>query len=111
MNDELKVLLTLAAKACGHEIYGFCVGPNDTIHYADIGPDNVIKWAPHLDNATNRKLEVDLGICVEFAGNYVAAYAGSRCAPQFTERLDKNAEQAVCMAVLRAAAEIGRNIK
>lgn len=103
-------LLDLAAKACGYQVYGFCVDENK-VCYADIGPDVVVKWTPHLDNATNRKLEVDLGICVEFAGNYVAAYAGSRCAPQFTERLDKDAELAVCMAVLRAAAEIGRNIK
>jgi hypothetical protein len=72
-------------------------------------------WQPLLDNSITDaagdafRLAVKLGIGVEFAAGCVAAYSGSKCARQFTERHNTHAadrEEATRRAIVRAAASL-----
>lgn len=68
------------------------------------------RWNPLVNDGDALRLAVKLGIGLEFAGVFAVAYAGSRHAPQFTERFNGYPDAATRRAIVRAAAEIGRDM-
>lgn len=67
-------------------------------------------WNPRSNYKHAFTMAIQLKIRMEPTENYAVAYAGSVCAEKFTERNGDNAVLAMCRAVTRAAAEIGRNM-
>lgn len=104
-------LLELAAKAAG--IDGYYVEDDDWwgtgIVYTDEWDCNRC-WNPLEDDRDALRLVVKLGIHLQFAMDFVAAYAGSVHARQFSERSGIDSNAATRRAIVRAAAEIGRGM-
>lgn len=117
--SEHRKLMELAAKAYwGAEIDDTCsirwlekdqaIGYTHGDNQDHNGCDVELLWTPDDDDGDSRRLEVRLGIHMQFAGRFAVAYAGSVHAKQFTERFGMDEFAAARLVVLRAAAEIGR---
>ena len=104
-------LLELAAKAAGIELVWH--GDTDPFCFAETVAG--IKWNPLTDNGDALLLAATLGIDIEWrADGRVAAYrhatANGHCFTAFeSSREDRTAN--VRRAIVRSAAEIGRNMK
>lgn len=99
-------LLELAAKAAEIEWYGIAADDNDSCVYFDIGPDEIVEWNPLTDDGDALRLAVKLGLLDghpalqhEFASTVFPGGAPSD--PYAATRL----------AIVRAAAEIGRRMQ
>ena len=109
MND--RELLELAAKACGDPDIrpsgnGFCrvIG-----HNHDMGCDVMSEWNPRTDDGDSRRLEVAVGITVHRSMTAVmAGIEGDFGCEENFDAHNGDCCAATRIAVLRAAAEIGR---
>ena len=68
-------------------------------------------WDPLDDDGDALRLAVKMGLCLDFARGWTAAYAGSRTAEQISERHNDSPYAATRRAIVRAAAEIGRQME
>ena len=71
MTDDIKELLTLAAKACGRSVK-FTDSPKGGCYLLD-GGEAAGWWAPHLDDGDGARMEAELTISVEWHSYDVAA--------------------------------------
>lgn len=107
MND--RELLELAAKAAG-EVAGDWIGNPDYFN-------GVLKrWNPLTDDGDALRLAVKLGLDVEMHGGnsthpYVCAFDCERNIAEEVQPEDGDSYAATRRAIVRAAAEIGRNMK
>lgn len=118
MNTNDLDLLKRAAKAAGYEFRGLCAAGDPMLQHppTDIGPRFYVptKWNPLADDGDALRLAVKLRLSVkhgtEIGDSTPSAYAyfgdaGECCfEPHGTDPLD-----ATRRAIVRAAAEIGRN--
>jgi hypothetical protein len=109
--------LTLAAKAVGLEIHGFYGDDSNQCIYADIGPDDVIEWAPHADQADSDRMGIALAIDTEWCSGYVTAFFFPAKSTKYLDsgniRHDNTLEgkcAAMREARLLVAVEIGRQM-
>lgn len=110
MSDDLKELLTLAAKACGQVV---------TWHgeYCWIYPDGVL-WAPHLNDGDGARMEEAREINPEWHDKCVVATAypvidgvtGYIAEVVYYADHGGNRQAARRWASLRAAAQVGRSM-
>lgn len=123
MTQDIKELLELAAKACGYEVFGYGGDDKCVIRFADIGPDDVVEWSPHLDDGDGARMEAQLGVEFKWkhlsvtatavkddAAPYSNSYFKATCIEFF---LNHNGDRQAArrMASLRVAAEVGRRMK
>ena len=107
--EEQRTLLNLAAKAAGYKVHGsgklFWIWKDSNVEWVD--------WNPLTDDGDALRLAVKLGIEMLFTKNRVGAGRhSSASAPLAAE--DRNTDDpyaATRRAIVRAAAEIGRNMK
>lgn len=119
-NAEIKELLRLAAKAAGYKIHSdaLACGPGGAEPQLYIGSRGPV-WNPMDDDGDSRRLEVAL--CIEIEHNnpldierYVKAYRSGVVSlfdpVSVVEEFDDESQrlEATRLAVLRAAAAIGR---
>lgn len=106
MNEEIKRLLELAAKAAGYKVVG-------DRHSGDglnvLVGGRVWVWRPHADDGDSRRLEVQLRINVQFGCHEECSVNAYRYdADCDVEEFGGNdANKNTRLAVLRAAAAIG----
>ncbi len=102
-------LLELAAKAAGIELVWY--GDTDPFCFAETFAG--IKWNPLTDDADALRLAVNLGIIIEYRREVPACFAYHYAL--HLEVMEPNASldpyAATRRAIVRAAAEIGRNMK
>lgn len=105
--EEQRTLLELAAKAADYKFYGngklFWIWKDSNVEWVD--------WNPLLDDGDSRRLQVALELELRvFNGR---AHAGKQDQFWCTETWfpDGDANAATRLAIVRAAAEIGRNMK
>ena len=112
-------LLELAAKAAGIVWYGAAGEEFDGCTYFDIGEDEVVKWNPLLDDGDALRLAVQCGLEVSFVddepGLDIRACVGFPASTERPCRIKYVFEDhrgdifaATRLAIVRAAAEIGR---
>lgn len=101
--DNLRELLELAAKAAGIDLDAPIVEGNPYTPETYERP-----WAPHLDDGDSSRLQVACGISMVFYPKLarIIAHQGEAVA-EVIDCADLSPE-AIRMAVLRAAAEMGR---
>lgn len=98
-------MLELAAKAFGGRLWTDAWG--NTNFVAKDGTARL--WRPHKDDGDSRRLQVTLGIGLTIDGERATAYINSDGeANHPSEPLGDDPAAAARLAVLRAAAEIGR---
>ena len=122
MNTELKELLTLAAKACGQEVWfprmngGKDQGGNRIILepcHTKNAAGKVVEWAPRLDDGDNSRMEgklrIDLAWC-DGLGEVTALLQG--IPPTNEKYADHGGDEQAARrwASLRAAAQKGRGM-
>lgn len=104
-------MLEAAARAAGIEGQWADPGELHAVHYGLVtflGLGSIKFWNPLTDDGDALRLAVKLGFTMEHAGDYVAICAGSRMAEQFTEAYGRDRNAATRLAIVRAAASIGR---
>lgn len=94
-------LLEKAAKAAGYELSQW---PDEKELRAEVEPNWRPIWNPLTSDGDALRLAVKLGLCINFAAPWTAAYAGSVCAEQFSERHGDDPGAATRRAIVRAAA-------
>ena len=98
-------LLELAAKAAGIEWFGYYGDDAVECQFLDIGTNAVVPWNPLTDDGDALRLAVKLNMTL--AVGIARSDAG-----EFTEfdMCDTDPDAATRRAIVRAAAEIGRNM-
>lgn len=109
MTDDIKELLTLAAKACGRSVK-FTDSPKGGCYLLD-GGEAAGWWAPHLDDGDGARMEAELTISVEWHSYDVAASSicpgpSIRTKEEYADH-NNDRQAARRWASLRAAAAIG----
>lgn len=109
MSDD-RELLKLAARTAGRDVWTDCDGNvyTDTL----IGVE--VRWNPLTDDGDALRLAVDLGLMVSCGSSLERAYAGRRGVEDRFEYFDLNdgdKRKATRRAIVRAAAEIGREMQ
>ena len=106
---EQRTLLNLAAKAAGYKVYDggrlFWIWEDSNADWVD--------WSPLTDDGDALRLAVKLGIEMLFTKNRVGAGRHSPASAPWAAE-DRNTDDpyaAARRAIVRAAAEIGRNMK
>jgi hypothetical protein len=127
MTDDIKELLTLAAKACGYEAQPHLNFANEWVEgrsktYIKTKFGTFKPWRPHLDDGDGARMEEKLGIEFEWHGVGVAssAYPAGGLPRSWREPVvrvreayaDHNNDRQAARrwASLRAAAQIGRQM-
>ena len=107
MTDDIKELLTLAAKACGYELH-WETKPD----YAWFEDDNGQQaWAPHLDDGDGARMEAKLRLHIAWNNSIVAACRDDILYEREAYADHANNRQAARRwASLRAAAQVGRGM-
>ena len=104
-------LLEMAAKAAGIMWYGYCGDDSTECHYFDIGPDEVVKWNPLRDDGDALRLAGTAGISVDRTSNRCWAWKNGSAMYGVCEEFYKgDIHAATRLAIVRAAAEIGRKM-
>lgn len=98
-------LLEMAAKAVGIAVEGY--GPNGVAQGKN-GPCLIKWWSPLTDDGDALRLAVDLNITFRNFGHIMTAVGSGG---QFNEYADGDAYAATRRAIVRAAAEIGSQMK
>lgn len=109
MNDDIKDLLTLAAKACGYEVSHF--SPESGGYVLLYGEQDI--WRPGLDDGDNARMEEAAG-GIDVTWFRLCVTSGMRHGPNIREfyRDHNNDRQAARRwASLRVAAQIGKGMK
>ena len=105
-------LLELAAKAAGYEYE--CVShtgyPEDEQHQIRSASGSLIDWNPRDDDGDALRLAVKLGIGVEWGPGTVDVSWGGAPTKFLCEDSETDPYAATRRAIVRAAAEIGRNM-
>ena len=99
MTETDRELLQFAAKAAGE-----WPSPEPFEHVLS-------RWNPLTDDGDAFRLAVKLNIAVRRSDEYDASYAVSPYGPTLISETDADPYAATRRAIVRAAAEIGRNIK
>jgi hypothetical protein len=99
MNETDRELLQFAAKAAGE-----WPSPEPFEHVLS-------RWNPLTDDGDAFRLSVKLNITVRRSDEYDASYAVAPYDPTLISETDADPYAATRRAIVRAAAEIGRNIK
>lgn len=109
MTDNLKDLLTLAAKACGMEIgygdgqYFFSEhGPFGSGMYGKHGKTEMLRWHPHRDVGEAARVLLKLQLSLGYVD-------GQPCVSGVLKS-GMTAEESFCLAVVHAAAQIGKGM-
>jgi hypothetical protein len=113
MND--KELLEMAAKAAGYRTKANCfyVDCDDNFNGIAILPDRGKKyrWNPLQDDGEALRLAINVGIEVGAIGSPNQVFCEARCDEvKIVQRIGDDKYAAVRLAIVRCAAEIGKNI-
>lgn len=109
-NEELCELLELAAKAAGAEVNGWRgAEPHYALPVEDDEGTTYIPWAPHLDDGDALRLAVTLGISIA-PGSKTNRFVVTHSTEQILEERRPDEYAATRIAIVRAAAEIGRQM-
>jgi len=102
MNKEDFELLSLAAKAVGIRVISIQHGK---INATRDGKKN-FHWNPRIDAGDNMRLAVELSLDIEYSDLNKEVFVYGKTV--INEAYGDNKVAATCLAVLRAAAEIGK---
>lgn len=110
MNQDIKELLELAAKACGYRVVQYC----DRLGLQVVFQDGVSEWwHPGRDDGDGARMEAELRLNVRWAANFVEVQDNVKghlhACDIYKTPGDKNSGRR--MASLRVAAEIGRRME
>lgn len=109
--NEIRELLELAAKAAGYKIRGDWEYDESWGFKVSTGPGAPTWWNPYHDDGDSRRLEVRLTLSVIHSTGGAAMVMSHDMGVSITETpSDGDSEAATRLAVLRAAAEIGRRM-
>jgi hypothetical protein len=104
-------LLELAAKAAGYEWTGYFGDDEVECQYFDIGlGEEVVPWNPLTDDGDALRLAVKLVIGVEWGPGTVDVSWGGAPTKFLYEDSETDPYAATRRAIVRAAADIGRNM-
>lgn len=122
MNDNIKELLELAAKACGYtlvwgeqfKVGGDLIDCTDMPYIKSTSPDESdVYWHPGQDDGDGARMEAQLKLNVRWAANFVevqdSVSGHLHACDIYKTPGDKNSGRR--MASLRVAAEIARRMK
>lgn len=108
--QEQRMLLELAARAAGYKVYGngklFRIWKDSNVEWVD--------WNPLTDDGDALRLAVKLGIELAFTRNKIGAGRHSAASYLTWVNEDRKVEDPYATtrrAIVRAAAELGRNMK
>ena len=105
-----KELLEMAANSAEIEWYGFFGGDKNACKYLDIGENDVVKWNPLTDDGDALRLAVKLGMGITCHAVSVDVPNGVGGVITIVEQAFRDPE-ATRRAIVRAAAEIGKETK
>ena len=111
MTNDIKELLTLAAKACGYEVDDYPNTAGVYIKNPNLAPPAVSWWVPHLNDGDGARMEGTLPIDVFWLKDCVSTQViGHPVCEEYYHNHSNDRQAARRWASLRAAAQAGRQM-